>query len=165
MLSNRSQAGSFKEQLSRDCHNLGQADHLPYKVRSLNISSAGPQPRNHLNMFANRSLNSRLADNRRAIREARSSENRRNIREAQSSDGRQSPLSRYYPLKHSGIAVLENPSPPAYESLYQNLESTTDSAVQIYTDSPQFDPTPPPTYQDYIQNLNETVIWCYLRIS
>ena len=158
MLSNRSQTGSFEEQFSRDCHNLGRVDHPPYKIRSLSISSAGSQPRNHLNMFASRSLNSGLADNRRAIREGGSSDNRRNIREALSGDRRRNFLSRHYPVKHLGVAVLENRFSPAYESLYQNLESTVDSAIQIYTDSPQFDPTPPPTYQDYIHSLSETVI-------
>ena len=34
-----------------------------------------------------------------------------------------------------------------------------DSVVQMDADSQEFDVSPPPTYQDYIQNLNETVIW------
>ena len=163
MLSNRSQTGSFEEQFTRDCHNYRQRDLSPCEIRSVNILSTRPQPKNHLNMFADRSNSIRSPENRRTIREPRSSDTRA-VREAQSSDNRQNFLSRYYPVKQSRV---ESNTPPAYESLYQNLESrsTTDSTIQMDTDSPEYGPTPPPTYQDYIQNLSETVIWYYLKIS
>ena len=77
--------------------------------------------------------------------------------ETRSSDNRQN-NSRNYTSELPTTAALENSLPPAYESLFQNLESAMDSAFQVDPDSPEFDPTPQPRYQDYIQNLNETVI-------
>ena len=76
----------------------------------------------------------------------RTSGQEQTIRQARSSDTRQN--------NSRTVAALENSLPPAYDSLYQNLEPAMNNVLQMESDPPS-----PPIYQDYIHNLSETVIW------